>query len=1195
MKKIALFLSIGALATAPLFALTRLDAQEVKATSGYVIETNGCRSGGSTLPTKICLSPVEEEDVRNYYSSLFNLGSSELSGQNLLKNLRPILFEMNYYPYGTINSGGVSQIYTITERDWANSPASTIASGTFNQAGDTITGFDHATEKDNNPYIHMLYVDYSIEPTTRYLNDTGTAVNFDKEHVWCQSRGFKASSGANGPAGTDLHHLIAGDHDVNSAVHSDRPYGYVKNATKSGARTATASNVYGSILHTSQEDESAVVFEPQDSDKGDIARAIFYMAARYNNLSKHNTITQFEANLTLANYATAENGSVISDNDNPVAMGILRDLLAWNKLDPVDEFEIHRNDLIYRNYQGNRNPFIDFPQWADYIWGTTDGDGTNYNPTPTGSADPQNDTVYYTGGEDVSVTGVNLNKANLSLDLYNNTSETLVATVLPNNATNKGVTWSSNNTSVATVSNTGLVTAKSTGNATITVTTVDGGFSATCAVTVTNSTPTVTSVTLNKTSHTIDLFSSSSVTLSATVNGTNNPSQSVSWSSSNTSVATVNSSGKVSALRVGSATITATSTFDNTKSASCLITVVDTTPVVTGVTLNETSIQLDVDRENEKQLSATVEGVNGPSQSVTWTSADSDIATVSSGGLVTGIAPGETTITATSVYDPSFSTSCDVTVIDSSIGVDVITNAKLGFTSGDSGYTTKTGISDTTTATYTVHSFKNNDYIQFNGTATAGLISSSSAGYLKKVTVDFNTKTSVSGDGRTVEVYASKTAYSAISDLYSSETRGTLVGSSKYATNNKTPSFDIDLNQKYKYVGIIVTGGAAYFDSFSITWKDDGSYVAPTGVSLDANELELDLNETYTLIPTVAPNNATNQIVTWSTSDPHVAYIDQTGKIYAISEGTATITVDTNDKHFQATCTVTVNGSSKYKVSPYKDGVAYKMYLENTGYFNGEGAATTGNYYCQTDASYSNAVDVYFETVGNSRRIYFYNSNSEKKYIIAYDNFSNNKYYCNIGVRDESIFTDGETTIFDWQIDLNGHLYVMYAHGENTPVSYTPGLKTSDAFKYTTFAMNLTSNVNRFIRFEYTAESFASDFLDKITCDDSGVNSPIYATGYGWNDFKNIFDSLAGSQQDILADAVKSETGTIIQKALARYEYMVWKYHYTDFLGRDVPLSSGLTESHSISYSSNVALVVIIAISITTIGGALLVIKKKHE
>ncbi|MBP5092272.1 MAG: endonuclease, partial [Bacilli bacterium] len=117
-------------------------------------------------------------------------------------------------------------------------------------------------------------------------------------------------------------------------------------------------------------DQVSEVFEPRDEDKGDIARACFYMVARYNNLAGEvGVISDYEPNLALADYATGTGSAEYSTDDTPVYMGIMSDLLEWNRLDPVDDYEIHRNNLIYNNYQHNRNPFIDFPEWADLIWG----------------------------------------------------------------------------------------------------------------------------------------------------------------------------------------------------------------------------------------------------------------------------------------------------------------------------------------------------------------------------------------------------------------------------------------------------------------------------------------------------------------------------------------------------------------------------------------------------------------------------------------------------------------------------------------------------------------------------------------------------------------------------------------------------------------------------------------------------------
>ncbi len=171
---------------------------------------------------------------------------------------------------------------------------------------------------------------------------------------------------------------MSGDCKVNTDHHNDKPYGNVdKTKTYKDAGsvyTWLSGNLAGKPIKTSPNDQVSEVFEPRDEDKGDIARACFYMVARYNNLAgETGVISDYEPNLALADYATGAGSAEYSTDTQPVYMGIMSDLLEWNKLDPVDEYEIHRNNLIYENYQHNRNPFVDFPQWADYIWGDSKG------------------------------------------------------------------------------------------------------------------------------------------------------------------------------------------------------------------------------------------------------------------------------------------------------------------------------------------------------------------------------------------------------------------------------------------------------------------------------------------------------------------------------------------------------------------------------------------------------------------------------------------------------------------------------------------------------------------------------------------------------------------------------------------------------------------------------------------------------
>ena len=450
----------------------------------------------SSLPTTIDLNDTSEASIRSYYSSLNNIAQSERQGNNLLKNLKTILKNgQKYYSYDSGNA--IWQIYEIADRDWSKSPASSTTYGTYNSTTNKISGYTYGTSSSsskNNPYIHALYINRNITNQTRAWDDhQQTQWGINREHVWPKAEGFETE--AQGGARGDPMHLMAGNGYANN-IHSNYYYGYVdtsKSYTNCGSKY---SNVSGNLMGKSKTlGGSTNVFEPQDSDKGDIARAIFYMVARYNYIGGSDSIDSNNPNLaltqSLSDWASSGYDSTTTKKGY---MGIMTDLLAWHHADPVDEYEIHRNNLLYTNYTNNRNPFIDFPEWADFIWGSVNYNGKTYvshSTTPTGYATPSSDTVngYNSGGgSTVSVTGVSLNKNSTTIEAGD--SEELVPTVAPSNATNKTVTWSTSNSNVATVSG-GVVTGVSEGNATITVTTSDGGFTASCTVSVTpSSTPT---------------------------------------------------------------------------------------------------------------------------------------------------------------------------------------------------------------------------------------------------------------------------------------------------------------------------------------------------------------------------------------------------------------------------------------------------------------------------------------------------------------------------------------------------------------------------------------------------------------------------------------------------------------------------------------------------------------------------------
>ncbi len=252
----------------------------------------------------------------------------------------------------------------------------------------------------------------------------------------------------------------------------------------------------------------------------------------------------------------------------------------------------------------------------------------------------------------VLVNSITLNQSSANVNVGGTVS--LTATVAPNNAADKAVTWSSSDAAVATVSNSGVVTGVKAGTATITATAHDGsGVKATCAVTVSNIA--VTSVTLDKTS--LSLVNGASSSLTATVNPANATDKTVTWSSSNTSVATV-SNGTVTAKAVGTATITASA---GGKSATCTVTV---SIPVTGVSLDKTIAS--VHTGNRLSLNATLIPSNATNKNVTWASSNTSVATVNANGFVTPVAAGSTTITV-KTEDGSKTKSCVVTVIEQSL------------------------------------------------------------------------------------------------------------------------------------------------------------------------------------------------------------------------------------------------------------------------------------------------------------------------------------------------------------------------------------------------------------------------------------------------------------------------------------------------------------------------------------------------
>lgn len=279
----------------------------------------------------------------------------------------------------------------------------------------------------------------------------------------------------------------------------------------------------------------------------------------------------------------------------------------------------------------------------------------------------------------VSVQDVELKQKTLSIQVGEKVA--LDAVITPTDATDKDLVWTSSNKLAATVNTLGKVTGLAEGTTTITVTTVDGGQTDTCKVTVTpKKEVSPTSVTLNQSNTSI--AKTYSEVLIATVYPENADNKEINWESSNSNVARVTANGKVTAVDYGTAVITAT-TKDGGKTAKCVVTVpgaVETS--VTGIKLDRTSSTMKIGEST--MLIATVSPTNATNKKIEWTSSNPNIATVDSLGTVVAKEKGSTLITAKTL-DGDYKETCLINVLsDEKVSKITLDNTELELTEGRS-------------------------------------------------------------------------------------------------------------------------------------------------------------------------------------------------------------------------------------------------------------------------------------------------------------------------------------------------------------------------------------------------------------------------------------------------------------------------------------------------------------------------------
>lgn len=195
---------------------------------------------------------------------------------------------------------------------------------------------------------------------------TGSGLTYNREHTWPNSLGFASTTGDKGlpyAPYTDTHMLYLTDPQWN-ADRGNKPYAKCdsncgERATESNNGSGGGSGGYpGNSNWVRTPDGNGGSFEVWGHRKGDMARAVMYMAIRYEGGNDAKT-GQSEPDLEL----TDDRSRIVKTSASPAYMGLLSTLIDWHLSDPPDAAERARNEVIF-SFQGNRNPFIDHPEWA---------------------------------------------------------------------------------------------------------------------------------------------------------------------------------------------------------------------------------------------------------------------------------------------------------------------------------------------------------------------------------------------------------------------------------------------------------------------------------------------------------------------------------------------------------------------------------------------------------------------------------------------------------------------------------------------------------------------------------------------------------------------------------------------------------------------------------------------------------------
>jgi endonuclease I len=332
------------------------------ATSGAVPLTHASSGSSFAISTNTALNSGETCTLTVTAAKVTDSGGAH-PAQNTVVGFSVAAGSGSGY-YDQVNTSSASQLRCSLHHTIRGHAAYPYSGGTTN----TWTILEIADEDPNNAgRILDVYRNRSYAKGSERAG-TGTGITYNREHTWPNSLGFGSATGDLGlpyAPYTDTHMLYLSDTGYN-ADRGNKPYATCTQSSGCSERATEANNGFGGGSGTypgngnwfKGPDGNSGSFEAWGHRRGDIARAVLYMAIRYEGGDDPNS-GQSEPDLEL----TDDRSKIVITSASPAYMGLLSTLLAWHSADPPDAAERERNEVIF-SFQGNRNPFIDHPEWA---------------------------------------------------------------------------------------------------------------------------------------------------------------------------------------------------------------------------------------------------------------------------------------------------------------------------------------------------------------------------------------------------------------------------------------------------------------------------------------------------------------------------------------------------------------------------------------------------------------------------------------------------------------------------------------------------------------------------------------------------------------------------------------------------------------------------------------------------------------